>query len=73
VNEDVAEGISNTYVLMAFTNNTSTDKNWILDSGSAVHVCSQKEMFNSLIVEKGSVKMVYGLASEASTLRQSML
>jgi len=42
-----------------FYSNTSTDKGWILDSGSVVHVCSQKEMFKLLVAkEEGTVKMV---------------
>ena len=44
---DVAESVSDTYMLTSFIDNTSTDKGWILNSGIAVHVCSQKEMFNS--------------------------
>ena len=43
--------------------NTSQGKSWIFDSGSTVHVCSQKELFNSLIVkEEETVKMVNGSA-----------
>ena len=50
---------------MAFIDNTSADKGWIFDSGSAVHVCYQKEMFNSLVAkEEGTVKMVDGLTWE---------
>jgi len=34
-------------------------KDWIFDSSSTVHACSQKELFNSLVVKKeGTVKMV---------------
>jgi len=34
-------------------------KSWIFDSSSTVHVCSQKELFNSLVAkEKGIVKIV---------------
>ena len=32
--------------------NTSQDKGWIFDSDSTVHVCSQKELFNSLVVKE---------------------
>jgi len=39
-------------VLTTFIDKTSTDKCWILDSGSAVHICSQKDMFNSLVAKK---------------------
>jgi len=54
----VAEGVSDTYVLTIFIDNTSTAKGWILEFGSTVHVCSQKEMFNSLVAkEEGTVKM----------------
>jgi len=60
---DVVEGVLDTYVLTTSIYNTSTDKGWILDSDSVVHVCSQKEMFNSLIAkEEGTVKMVDGSA-----------
>ena len=45
--------------------NTSQGKGWIFDSGSTVHVCSQKELFNSLVTkEEGTVKMVDSLASK---------
>ena len=45
--------------------NTSQDKGWIFDSGSMIHVCSHKEMFNSLVVkEEGTVKMVDDSACE---------
>ena len=60
--------------------NTSQGKNWIFDSGSAIHVCSHKEMFNFLVTkEEGTVKMVDGSAYEviskpsSSALGQSML
>ena len=40
--------------------NTSQGKGWIFDSGSAVHVCSHKKMFNSLIVkEEGTMVLEY--------------
>ena len=39
--------------------NTSQDKCWIFDSGSTVHVCSQKKLFNSLVVtEEETAKMM---------------
>jgi len=41
-------------------------KYWIFDSGSTVHVCFQKELFNNFLVakEEGIVKMVDGSACE---------
>jgi len=53
-------------VLMAsYVDNTSQSKDWIFDLGSTVHVCSQKELFNSLVTkEEGTVKMVDGSACE---------
>ena len=54
----VVEGVSDTYVLTTFIHNMATDKDWTLDSDSAVHVYSRK-MFNSLVANKaGTVKMV---------------
>ena len=52
--------VKNTKVLMAsYEDNTSEDKCWIFDSDSMVHVCSHKEIFNSLIVkEEETIKMV---------------
>ena len=45
--------------------NTSQGKGWIFDSGSTVHVCSQKELINSLVAkEEGIVNMVDGSACE---------
>ena len=57
-------GVEDTKVLMvSYVDNTSQGKNWIFDLGSTVHVCSQKELFNSLVVkEEGTVKMVDGSA-----------
>jgi len=47
--------------------NTSQCKGWIFDSASTVHVCSHKEMFNSLVVKKeGAVKIVDGSACEVT-------
>jgi len=59
-------GLENIEVLMASNeDNTSQGKGWIFDSGSMVHVCSQKELFNSLVVkEEGIVKMVDDSACE---------
>ena len=60
-------GLEETEVLMAsyVEDNTSQDKDWIIDSGSVVHVYSQKEMFNSLIAkEEESVKMMNGSTYE---------
>ena len=40
-------------------------KGWIFDSNSTVHVCSQMELFNSLVAnEEGIVKMVDGSVCE---------
>jgi len=52
--------VKDTEVLMAsYENNTSQGKNWIFDSGIMVHVCFQKELFNSLVAkEKWTIKMV---------------
>ena len=48
--------------------NTSQGKDWIFDSvylGSTVHVCSQKELLNSLVVkEKGIAMIMDGSACE---------
>ena len=59
-------GLEEIEVLMAFNeDNTSEGKSWIFDSGSTVHVCSQKELFNSLVAkEEGIVKMVDESACE---------
>ena len=41
----------------------SQDKGWIFDSASTVHVCSYKDIFNSLVAkEEEIVKMVDGSA-----------
>jgi len=64
----IADGVSDTYVLTFTIDNTSTNKSWILDSGSVVHACSQK-MFNSLVAkEEGTVKMVDGSAWKVSDI-----
>ena len=49
----VLSGVEDTEVLMAsyIKNNTSQNKDWIFNSGSTVHVCSQKELFNSLVAK----------------------
>ena len=46
--------------------NTSQGKCWIFDSGSTVHVCSHKELFNNSLVAKEEeiVKIVDGSACE---------
>ena len=45
--------------MASYEDNTSQGKNWIFDSGRTIHVCSQKELFNSLVAkEEGTVKMV---------------
>jgi len=53
-------GLEKAEVLMASNkDNTSQGKGWIFDSGSTVHVCSQKELFNSLVAkEEEIVKML---------------
>ena len=68
-------GLEETEILMASNeDNTSQDKGWIFDSGSTVHVCSQNELFNSLVAkEEGIVKMVDGSLARPLALRQSML
>ena len=40
-------------ILMAsYEDNTSQGKSWIFDSGSTVHVCFQKELFNNSLITK---------------------
>jgi len=60
----VLSGVEDTEVLTAsYKNNTSQGKCWIFDSGSTVHVCSQIDLFNSLVSkEEEIVKMVNGSA-----------
>ena len=50
--------------MTSYEDNTSQGKSWIFDSGSMVHVCSQKELINIFLVakEKGIVKMMHGSA-----------
>jgi len=63
---DIAEGVLDAYVLTASIDNTFTNEGWILDSGSVVHVCSLKEMFNSFIAkEEETIKIVDDSAYEA--------
>ena len=60
-------GLEETKVLMASNeDNTSQGKGWIFDSGSMIHVCSQKKLFNNSLAakEEGIVKMVDGSACE---------
>ena len=59
-------GVEDTEVLIVFyEDNTSQDKSWIFDSDSTVHVCFQKELFNSLVAkEEIVVKMVDGSTCE---------
>ena len=64
---EVAIGVEDTEILMAsYEDNTSQGKDWIFDSGSTVHVCSQKELFDNSLVEKeeGIIKMIDGSACE---------
>ena len=53
VEADIASSID-TKVLMAsyIEDNTSHGKGCIFESGSTVHVCSQKELFNNSLVAK---------------------
>jgi len=72
VEADVAMSGVDTEVLMVFyvEENISHGKGWIFDSDSAVHVCSHKKMFNSLVVkEEGTIKMVDGSACEVISTR----
>ena len=67
---DVAGCVLDTYVLTTSIDNTSTDKSGILDANSAVHVCSQKKMFNSLVAkEEGTINIVDSLACKAIDTR----
>ena len=62
---DVASSINDIEILMASNkDNTSQGKSWIFNSGSTVHVCSQKELFNNSLEERVIVKMVDGSACE---------
>ena len=46
-------GLEETEVLTASNeDNTSQGKDWIFDSDSMVHICSQKELFNSLVAKE---------------------
>jgi len=57
---DVAISGIETEVLMAsyVKDNTSQGKGWIFDFGSAVHVCSHKDMVNFLVAkEEGAVNV----------------
>ena len=70
--DTVMSGASDAELLMTsyIEDNTSQDKDCIFDSDSTVHVCSQKELFNSLVVkEEGTVKMVNGSACEIIGIR----
>ena len=55
--------------------NTSQGKSWIFDSGSKVHVCSKKELFNNFLVAKKEriVKMVDDSFKRSLVLGQSRL
>ena len=52
--------------MASYKDNTSQGKGWIFNSGSTVHICSQKELLNNSLVvkEEGIVKMVNGLTCE---------
>jgi len=54
--------------------NTSQSKCWIFDSDSTIHVCSHKDMFNSLVAkEEGTVKIVDDLSCKVIDTGKSML
>ena len=60
-----SKSVEDTEVLMTsyVEDNISQGKGWIFDLGSTVHVCSQKELFNSFVAKKkGTIKMVDGSA-----------
>jgi len=60
---DIVISDVDTEVLTDSIDNTSSNKSWILDSDSIIHVCFHKDMFNSLIAkEERAVKMVDGSA-----------
>ena len=61
---DVASSVDTKVLIASYVeDNTFQGKIWIFDSGSMVHVCFQKELFNSFVAKKeGTVKMVDGLA-----------
>jgi len=64
---DEASGVEDTEILMAsYEDNISQGKCWIFDSGSTIHICSQKELFNYSLVAKEEeiVKMVDGSVCE---------
>jgi len=64
---DVTSDVSDTEILIAsyVEDNTSQGKSWIFNSGSTVHICFQKELFNSLVAkEEGTIKMVDGSTCE---------
>jgi len=76
VEADVASGVEDTEILTtSYEDNTSQGKDWIFDSGSTVHVCSQKELFNNSLnaKEEGNIKMVDGSACEVRALGQLRL
>ena len=51
--------------MASLEDNTSQGKGWIFDSDSTVHVCFQKELFNSLVAKKERIiKIVDGWACE---------
>ena len=66
VEADVVSSVKDTEILMAsYEDKTSQGKGWIFDLDSTVHVCSQKELFNSLVAkEEGIIKMADGSAYE---------
>jgi len=75
VEANVASGVD-TEVLMAsyVEDNNSQGKNQIFYYGSTVHVYSQKELFNSLIVKKkGTIKMIDGSVCKVIGTGQSRL
>jgi len=65
-------GVSDNKVLMTsyVKDITSQGKSWIYDSASTVHVCFEKELFNSLDAKKKrAIKMVDDSTSEVISTR----
>ena len=76
VEVDVAMSSVNNKVLIASDakDNTSQGKEWIFNAGSTVQVCSQKELFNSLVAKrKGLSRWWIVQLARSSVLGQSRL
>ena len=67
---DIASGVHNEVLMSSYIEDkTSQGENWIFDSSSTVHVCSQKELFNFLVAkERVIVKMVDGSTCEVISI-----